>query len=544
MRTKTVILPIAAALLLTVLCTEKPLPPTSTANDELRTDPVTATFDPGSDKVNVSWTAPVSSVRQTIGYRIYSAWGTAVAEEDFSAIDTIIPAGVASFQALPGVGDGIYHYKVAALWLHPLTIGGVVVGADTVEGALSYEDTAHVRTTISGGMITINNGASHTMTRTVSITLTPLENFTSCQVLDSGAVESIAPSGNGVAANPIANVVLDPGSGTKEVYVRATKLDQSQIILKSFIKIQPYICKLVVRNADLRKAEGVNGKLTSQKNVQFSVQIYGDSTFSESCYVWVATSGAGKALLDTSKDLVETAPHGYRLNTLNEDTVFEYNVADPASYTKCVYTTPAGKNLANRRPGAWYGGKDSVGFTATGYAKGSLFYLSDAIQNDELYKMGLKEFYVMARLKGKHFNDDRYVWSKITESTLYNWDFYPPAVYLRASDKVYTNPTPVPNDTVTGPIDVVLTPGQAVKDRGRSYPPEIRLYFAQTTKDPAAITLGDILSSRHIVYSMPFNTDDWFVKKAFKGQRIDGCIFFPHSLSASFSSRSVCSFNS
>lgn len=512
----------AAVLLFTLLCAKKPTPSVVVGPEV--TVPVTgvsATFVPADDKVLVSWTAVGTSV---LGYRIFSAWGATVLDEDYTPADTIVPATATSFLALPGVGDGIYHYKVAAVWHQPYGSTGL----DTVQGQLSADDTAFVSTVVSGGSIRINDGAAYTATTVVNISLVPPENFLSFQVLDTlgtqwlthnvGGTQVVTPTPHtevainpSVNLNPIATVQLGQGNGTKEVYVRAKKTDGTQITLKSFIKIQPYVCKLVLRNSDLRKGNTTPGRFTSQKNLKFSVQIYGDTTFSSACSVWVATNGNGKGQMDTlGTDWFETRPLEYLLSS-NEDSVYEYDVND-ANLSKLVHTVTATKS-ANRRAGAWYGGKDSA-FTLSskGYDKGSIFYLSNTGSSDQLYSLGYKEFFLLAKLKGKHFNDDRFVWSRVTANTLYKWDLYPPQAYIQPNILSSPNPTPAPGDTVLGPIDVLLSTAGSVRDMGASLPVEAKLYFAQTTKDAADITLADILASRHVVYTKTFNTTDYTVK--------------------------------
>lgn len=474
------------ALVLSVSCvTSKKVAPTAVEPESHRVTGLTARFDPEIMQVRLSWDAV--SLPTLAGYRIYREWADTSGPACFqSPLARIATSN--HFSDPPGLADSVYYYKVAALWVESRLHGDPPEArADTLEGELSEACSVVVSSNEVGGVLIINGGDLYTVTDVVQLSLRPLENFSSFRVLTDSGVTVVTTN---PTANPIASVRLPQRGGPKTVHVEVVNsADGTMQTLSDVISIAPSYAKIIVENEDFTvQTTGAAGKITSQKQIHFKIQLLGDTTFNPTAQVSVLTTANGEAFIPDNLEagLLESNPATYPVGKAFEETLNMYDMMDPAN--------------AN-------------GFSVDGIEDpGSFFYL----QTGFAYTPGRKEFIVKAKLTGRFFNDERIFTSRITKTTLYWWDLYPPAVAFCGGDIVREKHTPQPGDTVTGPFDVKLSEGSAIIDYAGSPPVEAVLYFAKT----GGFTLSDILGSRNDFFRIEFDNRNYIQRKV-KWENID-----------------------
>ncbi len=481
-------------------------------------------YNVATDRFDMTWTPATSTVAGTvIGYNVYQSWNDTASSSFLKPRNTsLIPPAQCFYSDPPGVGVGSYYYKVAAVVLSAT--------GDTLEGMKSPVKVCNIDVP-STGKVFIDNGATYTVDKLVSVSLSPIDSFATYEVLaDSGVLLVDANKVKG--QNPIANVLLTDGGGKKTVCVRVSRKDGSApYVLTSFISVQPYNVRINVRNTDLRTSkeikESFGGRITRQKKILFDVRTYKDPTFSDTFDVWLVVNPDGIARIkeltydknDKAKvklgktSWLETPPVAMVLDTANEDKIYEYDLEAIVDSTSKVVITPGGAKgtfdtntiISTRTAGKLWGAKgiDTTGFNASGdYTDPhSLFYLAPSKSGS---KIGVKEFYIVARFKGKNFNDYRYVISRTSKHTTYYWDFCPPSVVWDAKIK----DTPENGDIVSSSFNVRFSASGSVVDGGKASPTEVELCFVKATGNEVMsdFKYEDIFKSRHISYIKKINT--------------------------------------
>lgn len=171
---RTQVLLVAILVLMGMGCYRDPLEP-DVDPEEFRMEitGLSATYDPESNRVHLSWHALDPAEEQFDYYRIYRAT-TGVSFETSGGVATpvvvmdqlvstnerrTVPAGDSTFVDVPDVANTVYAYGIKALR---------VDGADTTEGILSALDTCRVGVETS---FTINDGALFTAVDRVTLTV-------------------------------------------------------------------------------------------------------------------------------------------------------------------------------------------------------------------------------------------------------------------------------------------------------------------------------------------------------------------------------------
>jgi hypothetical protein len=116
---------------------------------------------------------------------------------------------------------------------------------------------------------------------------------------------------------------------------------------------------------------------------------------------------------------------------------------------------------------------------------------------------------MFAKLKGKYFQEDRYINSRFTVNEVYTLDLYPPVLSFPDEDKTDEKRNPWGGDTITSRFDIKLQTGSSIIERSGSRPTSLTLYFARTSKNSAdwkKVTLVDVLASPYERYEYDINT--------------------------------------